>query len=54
MSHFLTGVYDDMVEEFHLAMVHDNMNIYCAMFHAQQVEDTRLKRNNRKAKKASS
>ena len=37
MSHFVTGVSDDLVEEFHLAMLHENMNISFLMVHAQQV-----------------
>ena len=37
MSHFLTGVSDDLVEECHSAMLYDNMNISCIMVHSQQV-----------------
>ena len=38
MSHFLTGVSDDLVEEYHSTMPYDNMNISHLMVHAQQVE----------------
>ena len=43
-----------MVEEFHSVVLHYNMNISCLMVHAQQVEETRLRRNSREAKKARS
>ena len=51
MSCFVTGVSDDLQEEFHSAMLHDNMNIYCLMVHAQQVEDARSKRKSRNVKR---
>ena len=43
---------DDLVEECRAAIHHDNMDIYCLMVHAQQVEESRLKRKNRDAKRA--
>ena len=50
MSHFIIGVFNDLVEECRLDMVHDNMHIYCLVVHAQEVEEHRLKRKNREAK----
>ena len=49
MSHFLTGVSKDLVEKSHLKMLHDNMNISCPVVHAQQMEETKLRRQNREA-----
>ena len=54
MSLFLKGVSDDLVEECHSTMLHDNMNISHLMVHAQQVEYSRLKRKNTKAKRVKS
>ena len=54
MSHFLTWVLDYLVEECHSPMLHDNINIYRLMVNAQQVIESRLRRKNRKAKKARS
>ena len=51
MSRFVTGVLDDSKEEFRLPMLHDNMKISCLMVHAQQVEDTRVKKRSRDAKR---
>ena len=34
ISHFITGVLDDLQEEFHLAMLHGKMNISFLLFHA--------------------
>ena len=39
MSHFLTRVSDDLVEEFRSGMLHDNMNIFHLMVHAQKLEE---------------
>ena len=36
-------------EACHSAMVHQNMNIYLLMYHAQQVEEARAKRKSRDA-----
>ena len=47
MSHFLTRVFDDFVEECHLNMLHDNMNISRLIVHAQQMEESRVRRKNR-------
>ena len=54
MSHLLTGVSYDLVEEFHYAMLHDNMNMSCLLVHVQQVEESRLRRKNIKATRAKS
>ena len=35
MSHFVTDVSDDLVEECRLAMHHDSMDIYRLIVHAQ-------------------
>lgn len=44
MSHFLIGMSDDLVEECRSSMLHDNKNISPLMVHAQQVEETRLRK----------
>ena len=54
MSYFLTGVSDDLGKECCCAILHDNMDIYRLNFHAQQVEENRLKRKNRELKRAKS
>ena len=54
MSHFVTGWSKNLVEECHSSMLHDDMNISLPMVHAQEVEETRLRRKNREAKKARS
>ena len=54
MSCFVTGVSDDLQEEFHSAMLHDNTNIYCLMVHAKYVEEVRAKRKSRDGKRARS
>ena len=35
MSRFFMEVSDDLQEEFHSAMLHDNMKIACLMVHSQ-------------------
>ena len=54
MSCFVIGISDDLKEECSLAMLHDNMNIFHLMVHAQQVEETRVKRKSRDTKRARS
>ena len=54
MSHFITGVFEDLVEECRSDISHDNINICHLMVHAEQVEETGLRRKNREAKKARS
>ena len=38
MSRFVTGASDDLQEECHLAMLHDNMNISHLMVHANHIK----------------
>ena len=52
MSYFLIGVSDDFQEECHSAMLHDNMNIFRLMVHAQHIEEARAKRKSRDSKRA--
>ena len=54
MSHFVIGWSKNLVEECRSSMLHDDMNISLPMVHAQEVEETRLRRKNREAKKARS
>ncbi|TMW96436.1 hypothetical protein EJD97_007358 [Solanum chilense] len=51
MNHFITGVSDDLVEEFRSGTLHLNMDISDWMIHAQQVEENRLKKKSRKFKR---
>ena len=48
------GVFDDLVKDCRLAMLHDNMDIYCFIVHSQQVKETRLKMKNQKFKNSKS
>ena len=43
-----------MVEEFHSVVLHYNMNISCLMVHAQQVEESMVKKKSRDANRARS
>lgn len=54
MSHFVMGVSDDLVAEFHATMLHDSMDISHLLMHAQQVEEINLKKKTRDSKKARS
>ena len=47
-------VSDDLKEECRSAMLHDNMNISILMVHPQKVEETRVKRKSRDAKRSRS
>ena len=52
MSHFVTGVLEDLQEECHSVMLHENMNISRLMVNARRVEESRFKRTSRDAKRA--
>lgn len=51
MSHFLTGISDYLVEECHSSMLYDDMKISLLMVHSQRVEETRLRKRNREARR---
>ena len=50
MSHYLMGVYEELEEECRAPMLHDYMDLTRLMVHAQQVEDSRLRKRNRETK----
>ena len=50
----MMGESDDLQEECHSAMIHENMTIYHLMVHVQQVEEIRSKRRSRDPKRARS
>ncbi|XP_069150276.1 uncharacterized protein [Solanum lycopersicum] len=54
MSRFMRGLSDDLKEECHSAMLHENMNISRLMVHAKHVEDKWAKRKSRDAKRSRS
>ncbi|XP_015087015.1 uncharacterized protein LOC107030142 [Solanum pennellii] len=54
MSRFMTGVSDDLQEECHSSMLHDNMNIAHLMVHARRFEEARAKRKDIDSKRARS
>ena len=54
MNPFVMGVSDDLQEEYHSSMLHENITISRHMVHAQQVKETRAKRKSRDAKRARS
>ena len=54
ISCFVMGVSKDLVEECREAMLHENMSISRQIVHAQKVEDNRLVRKNKEAKRAKS
>ena len=51
MSHFVTGVSDDLQEEYDSAMLHKNMNISRLMVHAKHVEEARARRKSNDVKR---
>ena len=50
----MMGESDDLQEECHSEMIHDNMIIYSLMVQAQQMEEIRFKRRSRDPKRARS
>ena len=52
MSRFVMGVSEDLQEECQSSMLHDNMNIFCLMIYTRMVEEARVKRKRRDAKRA--
>ncbi|XP_015068785.1 uncharacterized protein LOC107013375 [Solanum pennellii] len=44
ISRFVTGVSEDLVEDYGVAMLHDSMDLGRLMVHAQKVEESRRKR----------
>ena len=49
MNFFGMGVEDDLIEEYHSAMLYDNMTISRLMVYSQQFEHARAKRRSRDA-----
>ena len=49
MIHFVWGVPNDLKNECYSALINDNMNTSRFMFHAQKVEEARVKRKHRDA-----
>ena len=54
MSRYVKGVSEDLEEECRASMLHENMDRSKLMVHAQQVEDSCIRKKNRDAKKAKS
>ncbi|XP_015054926.1 uncharacterized protein LOC107001365 [Solanum pennellii] len=54
MSRIVTGVLDDLQEECHSSMLHDNVNISRLIVHAKHLEEAISKRKSRDAKRAKS
>ena len=52
MSCFVMDMSHDVVEECRSVMLHDNIDISYLMAHAQQFDETRIKRKNREFKRA--
>lgn len=52
MNRLVTRVSNNMVEDCLLKILHDNIFMSMVMVHTQPVEETRIKKNNRKFKKA--
>ena len=54
MSRYVPGVSEELEEECRAAMLPDYMDLSWFMFHAQKVEESRLRKGNRESKKARS
>ena len=54
MRRFEMGVSEELKEECSADMVNENMDLSSLMYHAQKVEDSRLRKSNKEAKKARS
>ncbi|XP_015060278.1 uncharacterized protein LOC107006166 [Solanum pennellii] len=54
MSHYVMGVSQELEEECHAAILHDNLDIYRLMVHAQQVDESHLRKRNKEVNKARS
>ena len=54
MSRFVTRVSHHFQEKCHLTMLHENMNIYRLMVHAEHVEEARARRKTNDAKRSRS
>ncbi|XP_069145932.1 uncharacterized protein [Solanum lycopersicum] len=51
MSHFVTGVSEELKEECRASILHGNIGLSMLMVHAQLVEESRLNQRNREAKR---
>ena len=49
---YLMGVSKYLEEEYHVAMLHNNIDLSRLMVHAQHVEESRVRRSNRESKKS--
>ena len=54
MSHLVSGVSEDLQDECHSAMLHENMNIFRLMGHARRVDEARSKQKSIDDKRARS
>ena len=48
----MIGVFEDIVEECRVTILHNDMDLSRLMVHVQQVEESRIKRKNREVKRA--
>ena len=54
MSHFMTGVFEELKEECRLVLVHDTMDLSKLVVHDQKVEKCCLRKRNRDDKRGKS